>query len=121
MPPNETKIAPQATVCARYSSDLQSAASIDDGLRTCTVWAAKEGLLAAGSYTRQGISGARLIPGATPDAGPVFALTSIKWLGAQPEPNMSSISAEMNPCLQEAMDHQASCTSPRHDRPGAAS
>ena len=74
MSSNETKIAPRAFVYARSSSDRQSAASIDDQLGICTEWAAKQELLVAGSYTDQGISGARLIrPGAAPDAGPAPA------------------------------------------------
>jgi site-specific DNA recombinase len=50
-----------AALYARYSSDLQSAASIGDQLRMCAEWAAKQGLLVAGSYTDQGVSGASLI------------------------------------------------------------
>ena len=46
---------------ARVSSDLQSAASIDDQLRICAEWAAKQGWLVVGSYADQGISGASLI------------------------------------------------------------
>jgi site-specific DNA recombinase len=51
----------RAALYARVSSDLQSTASIEDQLRICAEWAAKQGLLVAGSYTDQGISGASLI------------------------------------------------------------
>jgi site-specific DNA recombinase len=51
----------RAALYARVSSDLQSAASIDDQLRVCAEWAANQGLLVTGSYTDQGISGASLI------------------------------------------------------------
>jgi site-specific DNA recombinase len=50
----------RAALYARVSSDLQSAASIDDQLRICAEWAANQGLLVTGSYTDQGISGASL-------------------------------------------------------------
>jgi DNA invertase Pin-like site-specific DNA recombinase len=50
----------RAALYARVSSDLQSAASIDDQLRVCAEWAANQGLLVTGSYTDQGISGASL-------------------------------------------------------------
>jgi hypothetical protein len=49
-----------AALYARVSSDLQSAASMEDQLRVCAEWAAKEGWQVAGSYTDQGISGASL-------------------------------------------------------------
>jgi site-specific DNA recombinase len=51
----------RAALYARVSSDLQSAASIDDQLRVCAEWAANQGLSVTGSYTDQGISGASLI------------------------------------------------------------
>jgi predicted site-specific integrase-resolvase len=51
----------RAAIYARASSDVQSAASIDDQLRICAEWAAKLGLLVVGSYTDQAISGASLI------------------------------------------------------------
>ena len=51
----------RAGAYARYSSDLQSPASIDDQLRVCTERAAKEGWQVIESYTDQGISGATLI------------------------------------------------------------
>jgi hypothetical protein len=61
MSSNQTKNADVAALYARVSSDLQSAASIDDQLRMCREHAAKEGWLVAGSYTDQGVSGASLI------------------------------------------------------------
>ena len=51
----------RAVLYARVSSDLQSAASINDQLRICAEWAAKQGLLVVGSYTDQSIPGASLI------------------------------------------------------------
>jgi len=61
MPSDATNNPARAALYARVSSDLQSAASIDDQLRVCAEWAAKQGLLVVESYTDQGISGASLI------------------------------------------------------------
>jgi DNA invertase Pin-like site-specific DNA recombinase len=91
MPSDETN-APRAGLYARVSSDLQSAASIADQLRMCTEWAAKQGWLIAGSYTDQAVFGASMI-----------------------RPGIQKV-------LQDAaMDRQVPCTTPPHDRPGAAS
>ena len=50
--------APRAAIYARYSSDLQSAASIEDQVRSCTARIAAEGWQPANVYTDHGISGA---------------------------------------------------------------
>ena len=52
---------PGGLIRARVSSDLQSAASIDDQLRICAERAAKEGWQVVERYIDQGISGASLI------------------------------------------------------------
>ena len=61
MSSTETNSAPRVALYSRVSSDLQSAASLDDQLRICAEWAAKQGLLVVGSYTDQALSGASLI------------------------------------------------------------
>jgi site-specific DNA recombinase len=57
----QTKPGGVAALYARVSSDLQSAASIDDQLRICAEWAAKQGLLVLERYFDQAVSGASLI------------------------------------------------------------
>jgi site-specific DNA recombinase len=68
MPPGQGSEALRAFVYARVSSDLQSAASIEDQLRVCAEWAAKQAILVTGSHADQAISGARacLRPGRKP-------------------------------------------------------
>ena len=44
-----------------------------------------------------------------------------RWLRAQAERNTCSINAEIIRCVRDAMDRQVPCTTPPHDRPGAAS
>ena len=50
-----------------------------------------------------------------------------EWISARAERNQSSINAEIIRCVRDAMDHlarlnrQVPCTTPPHDRPGAAS
>jgi site-specific DNA recombinase len=61
MPSDQINDAKRVSIYARVSSDLQSAASINDQLRICAEWAAKQGLLVVGSYTDQSIPGASLI------------------------------------------------------------
>jgi site-specific DNA recombinase len=61
MPSDQTNNAQRVALYARVSSDLQSAASIDDQLRICAEWAAKQGWVVARSYTDQALSGASLI------------------------------------------------------------
>ncbi len=61
MASNQINNADTAVLYARYSSELQREASIEDQLRMCQERAAKEGWLVAGSYTDQAISGASLI------------------------------------------------------------
>lgn len=51
----------RAVIYARYSSDLQNAASIDDQLRLCRERAAREGWLVVGSYEDAATSGATLM------------------------------------------------------------
>ena len=51
----------RAALYARVSSDLQSADSIEDQLRMCSEWAAKEAWQVVERYFDQGISGASLI------------------------------------------------------------
>jgi DNA invertase Pin-like site-specific DNA recombinase len=46
---------------ARYSTDLQREASIDDQLRLCQAYAARQGWIVAGSYSDRAISGASLL------------------------------------------------------------
>tara|TARA_R110001592_G_scaffold363384_1_gene686780 strand:+ start:22271 stop:24064 length:1794 start_codon:yes stop_codon:yes gene_type:complete len=46
---------------ARYSSDLQTDASIEDQIRTCTAYAEREGWKVCETYTDHGISGASLM------------------------------------------------------------
>src|SRR5271167_2698787 len=48
----------RAAIYARYSSDLQSAASIDDQLRLCRERLAREGWTLAETYADRAISGA---------------------------------------------------------------
>src|ERR1051326_2314308 len=48
----------RAAVYARFSSDLQRDASIEDQIRVCTAWLKREGWRLAGSYTDHGVSGA---------------------------------------------------------------
>ncbi len=60
MPSNTKDLAPRAVAYARYSSDLQREASIEDQLRMCVEGATKQGWLVAGSYTDQATSGASL-------------------------------------------------------------
>jgi site-specific DNA recombinase len=61
MPSIETDNAPRGVIYARVSSDLQSAASIDDQLRMCAERAAHEGWQVVERYFDQGVSGASLI------------------------------------------------------------
>ena len=61
MPSDDTNTPDLAVLYARYSSDLQSAASTDDQLRMCKERAAKEGWPVVDSYVDQAISGASLI------------------------------------------------------------
>ena len=51
----------RVAIYARYSSDLQREASIEDQLRLCRERAAKEGWAVVGSYTDQALSGASLL------------------------------------------------------------
>lgn len=51
----------RACIYARYSSDLQSDASIEDQLRLCSEKATKEGWVLGQCYTDAGISGASLM------------------------------------------------------------
>lgn len=51
----------RAVIYARYSSDLQSDASIEDQVRTCTEKAQSESWKIANCYTDAGISGASLL------------------------------------------------------------
>lgn len=51
----------RAAIYARYSSDQQSDASIEDQVRICQERASKEGWLVTGVYTDHAISGASLI------------------------------------------------------------
>jgi site-specific DNA recombinase len=50
----------RAVLYARYSSDLQSAASIEDQLRVCTEYAGREGWEIVGTYRDAAISGASI-------------------------------------------------------------
>ena len=95
-----------AALYARFSSDLQRAASIEDQLRMCKERAAKQGCEVLRMQVR-------------------FPPDVHQWLRAQAERNMSSINAEIIRCVRDSMDHQVDrqvpCTTPPHDRPGAAS
>src|SRR4051812_35985406 len=60
---NESKRS-RAVIYARYSSDLQRAASIEDQLRLCRERIAREGWHLVATYTDRALSGAdRLRPG----------------------------------------------------------
>jgi site-specific DNA recombinase len=61
MPSEVTPQTVRAALYARVSSDLQSAASIEDQLRVCAEWAAKEGWQVVERYFGQAASGANLI------------------------------------------------------------
>jgi site-specific DNA recombinase len=61
MPSREKNYAVQVALYARYSSDLQSKASIEDQLRMCKERAAQEGWPIAECYTDHAVSGASLI------------------------------------------------------------
>lgn len=69
-----------AVLYARVSSDLQSAASIEDQLRMCKERAAKEEWLVVGSYTDRGSLGRQPDPVLHPEApagrGPPVSSTS---------------------------------------------
>jgi DNA invertase Pin-like site-specific DNA recombinase len=56
-----TKTSLRVAIYARYSSDLQSAASIDDQIRVCRERAAREGWQIVGTYEDAGISGSNMI------------------------------------------------------------
>ncbi|WP_161906136.1 recombinase family protein, partial [Paracoccus sp. MKU1] len=51
----------RAVIYARYSSDLQSASSIDDQIRLCRERASREGWQIVGSYEDAATSGASLM------------------------------------------------------------
>ena len=51
----------RAVIYARYSSDLQSEASIDDQLSICRDRAEREGWTVVGSYTDRAASGANIL------------------------------------------------------------
>ncbi|OSP52462.1 recombinase family protein [Pseudoruegeria sp. SK021] len=51
----------RAAIYARFSSDLQSDASIDDQIRLCTEYAARQGFEVVATYSDRGISGASLM------------------------------------------------------------
>jgi len=54
----------RAAIYARYSTDLQSASSIEDQVRLCTARSAAEGWTVVGTYTDHALSGANhLRPG----------------------------------------------------------
>ena len=56
-----------AVFYARYSSDLQSDASIEDQIRLCQERAKEDGYLVSQSYTDHAISGASMMrPGNSP-------------------------------------------------------
>lgn len=50
----------RAAIYARYSSDLQSASSIDDQVRSCSKWASREGWTVVKVYTDKAVSGASM-------------------------------------------------------------
>lgn len=56
-----TKTSLRVAIYARYSSDLRSAASIDDRIRICRERAAREGWQIVGTYEDAGISGSNMI------------------------------------------------------------
>ncbi|MBC7737874.1 MAG: recombinase family protein [Candidatus Saccharibacteria bacterium] len=51
----------RAAIYARFSSDLQSDASLDDQIRSCRDYAARQGLTVVESYTDRAMSGASLM------------------------------------------------------------
>ena len=51
----------RAAIYARYSSDLQSAASVEDQVRLCEERAVREGWTLTGRYADRGLSGASLM------------------------------------------------------------
>ena len=61
MPSDQTNTPQRAALYARFSSDLQRAASIEDQLRMCKERAAKECWQVVESHVDQAISGASLI------------------------------------------------------------
>jgi site-specific DNA recombinase len=61
VPSADRSPAPRVAIYARYSSDLQSKASIEDQLRMCRERAAKEGWHVVDDYTDRAISAASLI------------------------------------------------------------
>jgi predicted HicB family RNase H-like nuclease len=74
---------------------------MEDQLRICAEWAAKEGCELLRMQVR-------------------FPPDVHQWPRAQAERNMSSINAEIIRCVRDAMDRQVPCTTPPHDHPGAA-
>lgn len=54
-------MAVRVALYGRYSSDLQSAASIEDQLRLCTARAEREGWIVIGTYTDAALSGTSLL------------------------------------------------------------
>jgi DNA invertase Pin-like site-specific DNA recombinase len=55
---------PRAAIYARYSSDRQREASIEDQVRLCRGWVEREGALLVGTYTDHAVSGQiRMRPG----------------------------------------------------------
>jgi site-specific DNA recombinase len=61
MPSDQINDSHRVSIYARFSSDLQRAASIEDQLRLCKERAAKEGWVVARYHTDQAVSGASLI------------------------------------------------------------
>jgi site-specific DNA recombinase len=61
MPSNEKNHVPLVAIYARYSSDLQRDASIEDQLRLCEEHAARQGWIVHARYSDHGTSGASLI------------------------------------------------------------
>ena len=51
----------RAVIYARFSTDMQSDASIDDQIRSCRDYAARQGLTVVGSYTDRAMSGASMM------------------------------------------------------------
>jgi DNA invertase Pin-like site-specific DNA recombinase len=61
IPPPEGVLTMRVAIYARYSSDNQRAASIEDQFRICRDRAGREGWEVVGTYKDAGISGASMI------------------------------------------------------------
>jgi site-specific DNA recombinase len=61
MPSDHTQSAPRAIVYARYSSDHQRDASIEDQVRECRAFIERQGWVYEHAYVDRGLSGASTV------------------------------------------------------------